>query len=335
MTAPALVRDLAAAARSEPRLVGIGLTDPRSMRDVIWSAFRRELAPWAELVYEQVVRGDEVMRRTSAPGGAAPGGAVLDFLVVANPARLLARGLLMPHEQPYRDRFPAGWVGPGGAWTPLYVQPVVVVVNQHHVQVPPARWTDLAEPDRVDRLVFEEPWAMLSTGPAFAELESALGATQHQSWLRAVAASEPLIVGDNERSVLEVATGSRWVGLSNWNVALRPRATSPVRHVFLDPTPCVPGFAALPVGGSSPNLAKLFLAWLGSPGGQQAYATTGRIPAMAGVDAPTALARIVPPGVEPLFGSVDWLGRPEPWIELYRSVFRSPAGALRRGKIGA
>lgn len=328
MIDPALA-DLAAAAKPERRLVGVGLTDPRSMRDVIWKAFRNDVAPWAEFGYEQMVRASEVLRRISTPGGVVP-----DFLVVANPARLLARGLVGGHEQPYRDRFPAGWVGPGGAWTPLYVQPIVVVVNQYHVPVPPARWTDLAEPDQVGRLVFEEPWAMLTTGPAFAELSSALGPAQYEQWLRAIAASDPLIVADNERSVLEVATGSRWVGLSNWNVALRLRATSPVRHVFFDPTPCIPAFAVLPVESSSPNLARLFLAWLGSPAGQQAYAATGRIPAMVDVVAPTALSRIVPSGVEPLFGSVDWLGRPEPWIETYRAVFRAPAGALRRGKIG-
>jgi ABC-type Fe3+ transport system substrate-binding protein len=299
------------------------------MRDVIWAAFHEQVAPWAELDYQQEVRGNAVVRRLTEPDTAPP-----DVLVVANPARLAASGLLEPHQQPYADRYPSGWVDAGGAWSPVYVQPVVVVFNRHHVAAPPARWADLGDPGRVGKLVFEEPWAMLATGPALAELSVPLGEEAWGELLRGMAAGGPLIVADNERSVLEVATGSRHTGLSNWNVALRLRADSPVRHVFLDPTPCIPGFAALPVGGASPNLARLFLAWLGSPGGQRAYAETGRIPAMPDADASISLARVLPAGVEPLFGAVDWLRDPDPWVDRYRATFAVPTGPLRRGKMG-
>jgi len=328
VTDPAL-QPLVAAARSEARLVGVGLTDARSMRDVIWAAFREEVAPWADLDYGQEVRGDAVARRLTEPGAPPP-----DVLVVANPAHLAAAGLLEAHEQPYGDRYPAGWVEANGAWAPLYVQPVVVVYNGHHVPVPPSRWEHMGDPGRAGKLVFEEPWAMLATGPALAELSAVLGTAAWEELLRGMAGGDPLIVADNERSVLEVATGSRHTGLSNWNVAVRVRAASPVRHVFLDPTPCIPGFAALPAGGSSPNLARLFLAWLGSPGGQRAYAATGRIPAMPGIDAPTEMSRVLPSGVEPVFGAVDWLRDPEPWVERYRATFKAPRAPLRRGKMG-
>ena len=108
MTDPAL-EPLAAAARAETRLVGVGLTDARSMRDVIWAAFRDAVAPWAELDYQQEVRGSAVVRRLTEADLAPP-----DVVVVANPARLAASGLLEPHEQPYADRYPPGWVDRGG-----------------------------------------------------------------------------------------------------------------------------------------------------------------------------------------------------------------------------
>src|SRR5262249_37653546 len=153
-------------------------------------------------------------------------------------------------------------------WFALYVQPVVVVYNQYHAVPPPAQWTDLADTRWTGRLVLEEPWQMVSTGPALAELQSVLGEGGLADLLAAIARSGLHLVSDTERAVVEIATGSRWVGLTVWNVARRVRAGSPVRFVFLEPTPCVPAFAALARAASSPNLARLFLAWLSSPGGQ-------------------------------------------------------------------
>jgi hypothetical protein len=128
-------------------------------------------------------------------------------------------------------------------------------------------------------------------------------------------------VGDNERSVLEVATGSRWVGLSNWNVGLRVRKGSPVRMILLDPTPCVPGFGVLVPGGNSAELGRQLLNWLATEDGQQAYSATGRVPASLSIDAPTALHNVLPAGVSPLHGAVDWVARPRPWADRFRTLF--------------
>lgn len=324
------LRHLISAARAEVRLTGVGLTDAHSMREVIWAAFRSEIAPRAELTYQQEVSGDRLLGRLTQAHGESP-----DILIVANPARLVASGMVQSHEQPYRDRYPTGWIDSAGTWSPIYVQPVVAIYNQYHVTLPPAEWADLADPDRVGKLVLEEPWAMLTSGPALAELSSVFGPESWGELIHRMGAGAPLIVADNERSAIEVATGSRHTGLCNWNVAIRLRATSPVRHVLLNPTPCIPGFAVLPTGGPSPNLARLFLAWLGSPGGQRAYAATGRIPAMPGVGAPISLSTVLPVGVEPLFGTVDWLGQPDRWVKTYRECFRAPQGPPRRGKLSS
>lgn len=316
--------DLVAAARSETILSGVGLTDPGSMGDVLFARFSAEVAPWAELRYEQDVNPFRVMERLES-------GDDLDFMIVANPSRLDAAGLIEPFDQPDRDSYPAGWTDPESRWLPLYVQPTVLVFNRYHVTQPPASWASLVEEKWRDALVFEAPWRMLATGAAFAELQSVFE-ERWGAWIAKLGARRPLIVADNERSVLEVATGRRRLGFANWNVARRVRPTSPMSHAFLNPTPCVPGFGALPRGAKRGNLGRLFLAWLGSPSGQAAYAATGRIPAMPDVAGDISLSTVIPPGVDALFGSVDWLGDPEPFVDRYRTEF-SAEEPLAEGKL--
>ena len=171
---------------------------------------------------------------------------------------------------------------------------------------------------------------MVSTGPALAELQSSLGERGLDDLLARLAKQQPLLVPDTEQAVITVASGDCWVGLSVWNVVRRVRVGSPVRYVFLDPTPCVPAFAMLASGAASPNLARLFLAWLNSPSGQRAYAAAGRVPALADLDVATALSQVVPPGITPQFGSGNWLSQPEAWIERYKQVFGAAKSSRAR-----
>ena len=325
MAATAL-EGLVARARSVPSLTVRGLTDPRSVRDILWRAFRAEVAPWAELDYAQDVVGPRLL---GAVKGAAPDDRP-GVLFVSNPALFDAAGLVEP-VQPPDEPYPAGWADPAGRWLPLYVQPVVAIFNSLRVP-PPRAWSDLADERLRDRLTFEEPWRMIATGPALAELHSVLGEAAWLAYLQALAAQRPHLVVDNERAVLEVGTGARWVGLSNWNVARRVRRDSPVRHAFLDPTPCVPGFGVLVRGAPGEALGRLFLAWLTSTAGQRAYAETGRIPALPDVDADLSLRAVLPRGVEPLFGSVDWLADPVAWSERLRAALPA-AGPVPEGKM--
>jgi ABC-type Fe3+ transport system substrate-binding protein len=305
-------------------LVAVGLTDVRSVRTIIWPAFQAEAGETAELDYRQEV---DMGRLIEAVGGAEPDDRP-DVLIVTDPVAFDSVGLLEPTEGLADPRLPGTWSDPGGRWAPLYVQPVVFVYNAHYRR-PPSRWTDLLEPGWQARLVFEDPARMLTTGPALAELRSVLGDEGWREYLGRLAAQRPLIVADNERSVLEVATGARWGGFSNWNVARRVRRGSPVLHAFLDPTACIPGFGVRVHGGRAPELARRYLAWLVSDGGQRAYARSGRIPARAGADAPQTLDTVLPPGVGRLAGSVDWLRGRQAWVEDFRAAFptEGPAGA--------
>jgi len=321
MKQPPLGR-LIEAARGVPTLTVRGLTDPHSVREILWARFRRDAAPWAELDYAQDVVGRRLLGQIEGLEPAARPTVVF----ASNPALFDAAGLVEPFEPPPAGRFPVGWTDPAGRWVPLYVQPVVAVFNALHA-LPPRGWADLADDRFRDRLTFEEPWRMLATGPALAELRSVLGDVAWATYLSALAAQRPLLVVDNERSVLEVSIGSRWVGLSNWNVARRIRRGSPVRHVFFDPTPCVPGFGVLVRGAPGEALGRLFLAWLMSDAGQRAYAETGRIPALPNVDASPSLASVLPAGVAPLFGSVDWLTAPEAWSNRFRELIPASAAA--------
>jgi ABC-type Fe3+ transport system substrate-binding protein len=324
----AIVRSLADEARTDRPLVARGLTDAGSMRDTIWPAFRDEVAPWATLDYEQDVVAGRLL--ASVRGKAEEDRPAV--ALVSNPALFDRAGVLAPFEAAFADRFPAGWVDPAGRWLPVYVQPIVAIHNAHRAS-PPRSWDDFVGTAVRDRLVFDEPARMLTTGPALAELSSVLGASGWETFMRALAARAPRLVGDNERAVLEVATGTSWTGLSNWNVARRVRPGSPVRHTFLAPTPCVPGFGVLVRGAASEPLGRAFLAWLSSEAGQQAYARTGRIPARPDVRASPSLASLLPAGVEPLFGSADWLTDPERWVARFEALIPRTGDTALEGKL--
>ena len=319
---------LAVAARGDRTLVVRGLTDPGSMTDIIWPAFRAEVAPWAVLDYAQ----DVVARRVLAAIDAAGQADRPAIAVVSSPILFDRAGLAVPLETPFADRFPAGWLDPAGRWLPLYVQPIVATYNAHHT-APPGSWEDLADPRLRGRIALDDPARMLTTGPALAELSSVLPPQAWSDLVRGLQALEPRLVGDNERAVLEEATGSVWVGLSNWNVARRVRPGSPVRHTFLRPTPCVPGFGVLIDGAPGIALGRLFLTWLSSPNGQRAYAATGRIPAQPDIDAVPSLAGVLPAGVEALFGTADWLTEPERWAARFRDLMPADRTAAREGKL--
>lgn len=300
------------------------------MHDVLWAAFRSELAPWAELDYQQEISGERLRRTLERGDGASRP----SLVIVSNPVAFDRAGLAEPFEAPSADRFPVDWIDAAGRWAPLYVQPIVAIYNAHHV-APPRQWADLAAQVHRSRVVFDDPVRMLTTGPALAELESALGEPGWRAFIGDLAANEPRLVADNERAVLEVATGACRLGLSNWNVARRVRPGSPVRHVFLSPTPCIPGFGLLLRGGAGPALARAFLAWLTSEGGQRAYARTGRIPAMPDVDAQLSLSAILSKGAQPLFGSADWLTEPDRWADRYRALGLAGAERPAEGKLRA
>jgi ABC-type Fe3+ transport system substrate-binding protein len=308
-------------------LVVRGLTDPRSMRDIVWPAFQRDSGMAMDLDYRQEVD----MGRLREAVAELPAGGRPDVLIVANPQSFWSSGLLAPVDGIGPRSIPAAWSDEGERAWALYVQPIVVVYNAHYA-VPPARWTDVADARWQDRLVFEAAVRMLTTGPAFAELQTEFGRTGWTAWLTALAAIRPRQVADNERAVLEVATGSRWAGLSNWNVARRVRPGSPVRHVFLDPTPCIPGFGAVVEGAAWPEAARTLVRWLASEAGQRAYGATGRIPAVAPEGSSMTVETVLPPSVRPMLGTADWVRDPDPWVAAFESAIPI-AGTASAGKL--
>jgi len=319
---------LAREARTEQPLVARGVTDAGSMYDTIWATFRDDVAPWATLDYAQ----DVIAGRLLASIRATAGPERPSVAIVSSPAIFDQAGVLEPFEAPFADRFPPGWADAAGRWTPLYVQPIVAIYNVHRTR-PPRGWLALGDGLEPGRLVFDDPVRMLTTGPALAELSSTFGEAGWEALIRSLADRRPNLVADNERAVLEVSTGARWVGLSNWNVARRVRPGTPVRHTFLSPTPCIPGFGLLVRDAPNAGLARLFLAWLGSDRAQQAYARTGRIPARLNVDASPSLTEILPAGVEPLFGTADWLTDPVRWTQRFRDLLPADRDGAREGKL--
>jgi ABC-type Fe3+ transport system substrate-binding protein len=315
------------AARGHDRLVARGLTDPGSMEGVIWPAFVADVAPWAGLDYDQDVSAGRLLGTVSrAAADARP-----DVVIVSDPALFDRAGLVEPFGVPEPAAFPRGWLDTQERWFPIYVQPIVAIHNAHRA-APPRTWDDLAATPPA-RLALDDPARMLTSGPALAELSAALEPARWDALLATIAHHDTLLVADNERAVLEVSTGSRWAGLANWNVARRIRPGSPVRHVFLQPTPCVPGFGVLLRDGRAKPLARLFLAWLATPAGQRAYAASGRIPARPDVDARPSIATVLPSGVEPLYGGVPWLTESDAWAARFRELIPAERDGVREGKL--
>lgn len=308
------------------RLVARGLTDVRSFREVIWPAFRQHDPTATELDYRQDVDVTRLRREV----GQVPPGERPDALILADPLLFARDGLLSPLEATTPDPGVPAWQDPSRRWATVYVQPIVATYNALYRR-PPRSWLELADEAWHDRLVVEAPVRMLTTGPAFAELRGSMGEPAWSAWLARLAKAGMHQVGDNERAILEVATGSRWGGLANWNVARRVRPGSPVRHVFLDPTPIVPAFAAVVAGGRSPALGHRFVTWLASADGQAAVARTGRIPAL-GLEEPSSPSRtVIPASIGRLAGTADWVTEPDHWIEAFARIF-PPPGAVHAGK---
>ena len=304
------------------RLVVRGLTDVRSVREILWPAFTTAAGP-AELDYRQDV---DMWRLRAAVAGAEPADRP-DVLLVADPVLFARDGLVQGWEAAAGvQRLPA-WMDAEGRWMSVYVQPIVAVHNSLYTR-PPRTWAELADERYDGRVVVEAPERMLTTGPAFAELRDPLGEVAWTAWLTTLGQRSVRQVADNERAVLHVATGSRWLGLANWNVARRVRPGSPVRHVFLDPTPLVPAFAVVVAGGAAVDLARAFVTWLGSEDGQDAVGRTGRIPA-ASVGADRRVrSEVIPDGVSIAAGNADWITDPDRWIATFRSSFPSASAEL-------
>jgi ABC-type Fe3+ transport system substrate-binding protein len=323
-----IIDRLAGEAVQHDRLVVRGLTDPGSMERVIWPAFRADVAPSAALDYAQDVSAARLLADVA---GRSPERRPA-VAIVSNPALFERSGLAEPFEVADADAFPPGWLDAERRWLPIYVQPIVAIYNAHRA-LPPRDWSSLASSAPVGRLVLDDPARMLTSGPALAELSTALPDRDWAALVASIAEQAANLVADNERAVLEVSTGSRWVGLANWNVARRLRPGSPVRHVFLRPTPCVPGFGVLVRGAPAQPLARLFLAWLSSERGQQAYAASGRIPARPDVEARPSLATVLPAGVEPLYGSAPWLTESDAWAARFRELIPADRMDAREGKL--
>ena len=315
------------AAGRPTQLVVRGLTDVRSMREILWPAFSETEGGALPLDYRQEVDMPRLRREVAdAAADDRP-----DALIVADPITFDRAGVLAPVEGLVPGPRPVAWVDADDRWASIYVQPIVAIYNALYRR-PPRSWLELADPSWQRRLVVEAPVRMLTTGPAFAELQAALGVEAWTAWLAGIAANEVHQVADNERAVLEVATGARWAGLSNWNVARRVRPGSPVRHVFLDPTPCIPAFAVAVAGGRSAELGRRFVRWLAGPGGQAAFGRSGRIPAVE-IDVPgSAGATVIPPTVGRSAGKADWITDPDHWVEVFAAIF--PVEAVpRAGKL--
>jgi ABC-type Fe3+ transport system substrate-binding protein len=308
-------------------LVARGVTDVRSVREVLWPAFRESDPAAHELDYRQDVDMPRLRREVA---GLAPQDRP-DVLFVADPILFDREGLVVPVEGLEAGPRPGAWVDQADRWVSTYAQPIVAIYNAVYRR-PPGSWLELAEEPWRGRLVVEAPERMLTTGPAFAEVRAAIGPDPWRGWLSALAANGIRQVADNERAVLEVATGARWAGLANWNVARRVRPGSPVRHVFFDPTPCIPAFAVAVAGGRSAALGHRFVRWLGSSAGQEAYARTGRIPAVEIHGPSTARPSPIPSSVARAAGTADWISHPDRWIGIFASIFPTER-VLRAGKL--
>ena len=186
------------------------------------------------------------------------------------------------YTQPYKiaswDDFPAALKDPNGAYMGARMNNDIPGVNTSKMNATDIKtWMDLCDPKYKGHVAVEMGDVVI-----YSSLRKILGETQAQSFLKCLAANQPsLRTGHTEMANL-LAAGEFWVTLSSnghrlaqlKNEEKKPIDWARTPQIITDTQPM-----ALANKPPHPNAAKLFFEWFGSPDGQKAIVSTGRVAA--------------------------------------------------------
>lgn len=144
----------------------------------------------------------------------------------------------------------------------------IVVYNSKMVSEAevPKTWDDLLNPKWKGKFglwVQPQPEALLA---------SVWGIEKAMDFLKKLKAQEPRFKESSYMTVMDVAAGEYPWGIMTHTSSIPPiKKGAPLKHVFLDPTPMEMLHSFIPIKGTHPNAAKLFMVWLHSREGNIAY----------------------------------------------------------------
>lgn len=246
----------------------------------------------------------------------------------SNMASLLEAGVIAQYESPEAKRYPAALKDPKGFWTAQVTSYLVAAINTDLVKPAdePRTMNDLLLPKWTNKIA----WAaqMTQGGPPgyIGTMMKHLGPEKGIEFLTRLSKQRIINVPANQRVVLDqVISGQYPIALATFShhSELSKKKGAPVKWLKLDPVTGTSDPTFLIKSAPHPNAGKLFIDFLLSKKGQEAFRDADYIPAD-----PTVPASI--PGLKPEQGGFKavFLSLPEVhggmkyWIRIYNEKFK-------------
>lgn len=198
--------------------------------------------------------------------------------------------------------YPSGAYDPAGLWTSLYQTPYGVAYFTDGGPGAPLSWANLTSSAYDNRLTMDEPWILGSSGTAFVGLwqyyvaqDPSTGNATWQALMDGIANTGPSFTTGIEEAISNVGLGADYaaVGAGYSDVFAAESAGLPVAFAWLNPTPVSPSVASIVADAPHNAMAELFVEWMASGHGQQAWASTGRASIIDGSLVPPAGVTLV------------------------------------------
>ena len=320
--------DLVATAKQEGTITVYGPIDPPDWEAKIKPAFLK-LYPWATVNYLGLSTSEISARVISEHKAGKPNADVVIHLV-AHAIVMENEGALAKYNNPMEGlmNYPDNATDPQGYCHPFYALPIVTYYNTNYVaeDQAPKSYTDFTDAKWKGKIVMEDPSALGHQGYLFAHLFIVMGNETWTSFMKALAANNPIVVSTASDVFQKLAMGEADIGIGYLNDYLGAKDQSVPVAIDWSPEP----FTALTLnsmlveGALHPAMAKLMIQFLAAGAGQYALASTNRVPADAAIAGATTLAGLLPPGkqyVPCASNNLDFLKNPEKWSDYYKSLF--------------
>ncbi len=313
------------AARTEKTLVVYGPMDAPDVTGIIWPRFKQQY-PWAELQYTEGF-GPLMARFVQESKSGVPTADVVTQSLASLLLEPIGKGETVPFpDNRYKDLYPKEVLDPQGRYYIIFGLSCVAGYNTNKVKAAdlPKTWMDMIDPKWKGRIVFNNPPSLVAFGQCLAEMSAHMDAATYDRFLKGLAANNPRITESATHAYQTIVSGEKDIGIVYLNdIIVQPPGT-PVKHVWLNPTPFTPIGIVIAKNAKHPNLARLFLEWMTSAEGQAAIGATGRVPILAGVPSPVDKVGGIPPGITLVSKNAELYTNPAKYTSLFKQVFGIP-----------
>jgi iron(III) transport system substrate-binding protein len=175
---------------------------------------------------------------------------------------------------------------PDGYYVGTRIIPTVIAYNTGDVDEPPTSWTELTEPDYVERIVLPNP--DISGAAAFNASAWSLHPDLGPEWIEALGANNPQVAESNGPVAQAVAEGARPIGIVvDYLVRDLAAAGSPIGVSYPEEgVPFITQPGAVFADAQDPEAAELFLDFIVSQRGQEIAVEQSYLPVRDDVGTP-------------------------------------------------